>query len=79
MDTQQWYDEEGKLHRDDDLPASITSDGTMYWYNHGNLHRDNDRPAIIHPNGDMCWYNHGKRHGVTISQLVFMLVLNHGI
>ena len=34
----QWW-QYGELHRDDDLPAVIRSDGTQFWYLHGQLHR----------------------------------------
>ena len=41
-----WF-KDGKLHRDGDLPAVITSDGTRIWYRHGKRHRDGDLPAVI--------------------------------
>lgn len=43
--SEEWY-KNGKLHRDNDLPAVI--DGVnKKWYKYGKLHRDNDLPAVI--------------------------------
>lgn len=54
-----WY-KNGNLHRDDDLPALISLNGTYEsWYKNGNLHRDNDLPAIIFSNGGKKWYKNG--------------------
>ena len=55
----------GQLHRDNDLPAVIRSDGTQYWYKNGRLHRDCDLPASIYSDGThetQRWYNNGKCH-----------------
>ncbi len=51
----------GKRHREDDLPAVITSNGDKYWYINGNLHRDNGRPAVEMANGEKEWYISGCR------------------
>jgi len=51
-----------KLHRDNDLPAVIDSDGTQEWFIDGLLHRDNDQPAAIFSTGNKAWYQHGKLH-----------------
>lgn len=51
----------GKLHRDNDLPAVIRTNGDQEWYQNDQLHRDNDLPAIIQ-NGDQLWYKHGVIH-----------------
>jgi hypothetical protein len=51
-----WRDEDGKLHREGDLPAVIRNDGTRGWYKHGKVHRDGDMPAIEHPNGNRVWW-----------------------
>ena len=56
-----WF-KNGKLHRDNDLPAIIFGIGDRYWYKNGELHRDNDLPAIICENGDQFWYKNGKLH-----------------
>ena len=58
---QRWY-KNGELHRDNDLPAVILSNGTQFWYQNGKLHRDNDLPAIIYPSGHQIWYKNGKRY-----------------
>ena len=49
-----------KLHNDDG-PASIHSNGAVFYYQHGEIHRE-DGPAVIHPNGEICYYQHGKIH-----------------
>lgn len=56
------YRRNGKLHRDNDLPALLCDDTkTQGWYQDGELHRDNDRPALIMRHSqDYFW--HGKRH-----------------
>jgi len=59
--TQCWY-KNGKLHRDDDLPAMIYPVGTECWYQDGELHRNGDLPAVIHPNGTHEFYKNGHRH-----------------
>ena len=50
------------LHRENDLPAAIYSNGTRAWYKNGKVHRDNDLPAIIRPNGDQEWHREGEYH-----------------
>ncbi len=55
---QTWY-RHGKLHRDNDKPAVITTEVQKY-YQHDELHRDNDKPAVIYANGTKLWYQHGK-------------------
>jgi antitoxin component YwqK of YwqJK toxin-antitoxin module len=54
-----WY-KNGKLHRDNDLPALIYKDGDKLWYKNDKLHRDNDLPSIILINGDKFWYKNGN-------------------
>jgi hypothetical protein len=51
---QHWF-KNGKLHRDNDLPAIIWASGNLEWYKNGKLHRDNDLPAIIQ-DGSLFWY-----------------------
>jgi hypothetical protein len=54
------YFKNGKLHRDDDLPAVINVLIDRYeWYQNGKRHRNNDQPAII---DNYCteWYH--ERH-----------------
>jgi len=57
-----WKNKEGKIHRDNDLPAIILADGNQHWYKEGKCHRDNDQPAVIHPDGTQLWYKEGKCH-----------------
>lgn len=44
-----WHDENGKLHRDNDLPAVTWSNGVREWWRHGVRHRLRDQPALIVP------------------------------
>lgn len=37
------------IHRGNDLPAVIHSNGTKVWYKHRKLHRDGGMPAVIRP------------------------------
>ncbi len=48
-----------KKHRDNDLPAIISSTGTQWWFQYGKKHRDNDLPAIIRTDGKQAWYKNG--------------------
>jgi len=57
-----WYNKYGELHRAEDLPALIYSDGTKYWYKNGKQHRDGDKPATIWPCGSKYWYKNGQKH-----------------
>lgn len=61
-----WVNEEGVLHRDDDLPAVIWTNGDQFWYQNGELHRKDitgeDLPAYIGVNGDQEWYQNGDLH-----------------
>ena len=59
--SQYWY-KNGKLHRDNDLPAEITSIGSQHWYKNGQIHRDNDLPAEILSSGTQMWYKNGYIH-----------------
>ena len=52
----------GKLHRDNDLPAVEYADGTKQWWLNGELHRDNDLPAVEYADGTKAWYLNGKLH-----------------
>jgi hypothetical protein len=60
--TQYWFNNELILHRENDLPAIITPNGTKFWYINGKRHRDNDLPAIIHSDGYQAWFINGERH-----------------
>jgi hypothetical protein len=62
FETRKWYDGDGMLHRDDDLPAAV-EDGYLEWYCHGKLHRDGDLAAVVYfDNKTKMWYKHGKLH-----------------
>ena len=51
--TKRWYDEEGKLHRDDDLPAIEKANGDLpkEWYRHGVRHREGGAAVIFMDDG----------------------------
>ena len=55
-----WY-KDGKLHRDNDLPAITHTDSRKGWYQNGLLHRDGDLPAITSDNSSR-WYKDGELH-----------------
>lgn len=55
--TKIWYKND-KIHRDNDEPAIITSEGKTIWYIDGDIHRDNDLPAMV--------YSNGKKFGINI-------------
>jgi len=57
-----WYNEEGKLHRDNYLPAVDCPGVYKRWYQNGKLHRDVDEPAIIWVTGTKIWYKNDKLH-----------------
>jgi len=69
-----WYNEENKLHRENDRPAEIwyNSDSFVYireWYQNGELHRENGLPAVIwyYPDGSIykkAWYQNYQRHRI---------------
>jgi hypothetical protein len=52
----------GLLHRGNDDPAEILSNGTTRWYRHGLQHRGNDQPAEVEASGSQCWYWRGHLH-----------------
>jgi hypothetical protein len=60
--SQKWYDGDGKLHRNCDLPAWVEQDGWQAWYKHGQQHRDGDMAAEMWPDGTKWWYQHGAKH-----------------
>jgi len=53
---------DGQLHRENDLPAVIWSNGLQFWYYNDLLHRENDQPAIMHHDGSQSWYYNDKLH-----------------
>lgn len=53
----------GELHRDHDLPAIMTGDGSMLWYQRGLRHREHDKPAVIDTTQNAkFWYMDGLLH-----------------
>ena len=52
---------EGKLHREEDLPAVEYMTGGIEFYYNGHLHRIG-LPAAIYSYGNKQWWMHGKRH-----------------
>ena len=63
-----WRDQNGDIHRDNDLPARIYRDAKTgeinerHWYQNGMLHRDNDQPAIIDDDSSNLYYINGVQH-----------------
>jgi len=58
--TQRCYQND-QLHRDNDQPAIIDSDGRQEcYYQNGQLHRNNDLPALIISDGTKKWYQNGE-------------------
>jgi len=59
--SQTWY-QNGKRHRNFDLPAIIFDNGHQIWYQNGKRHRNFDLPAVIWVNGTQEWYQNGQCH-----------------
>jgi hypothetical protein len=59
--TERWFNKDHQLHRDNDLPAVIKSNGSKFWYKDGKLHRDNDLPAATYSDGRKEWFNNGVK------------------
>jgi hypothetical protein len=57
-----WRNEEGKKHRDNDLPAVITAKGSMFWYQNDKFHRNRDLPAIVYSDGTKAYWKNGERY-----------------
>ena len=55
------FDENGKLHSYNDLPAVIQPDGTKWWHKHGVLHRDNNLPSVMYSWGKKEYWENGVR------------------
>ena len=54
-----YYNFDDNLHRNNDLPAVIWSDGRQWWYQNGKRHRDNNLPASIYSHGYKEWWVNG--------------------
>lgn len=61
-----WY-VEGNLHREEDLPARISPNGSQYWYCNGKLHRVGNMPAVISFDGIKEWWFEGKIQKISYS------------
>jgi len=58
-----WYNEEGKLHRDNELPAVDSPGVYKRWYKNDKLHRE-VRPASKSNDGTKVWFQNDKRHNL---------------
>ncbi len=52
----------GKIHRENDMPAVIETDGAKYWYHAGQINRDGDKPAIVYADETKKWFQNGLLH-----------------
>ena len=59
-DGQFWKNQDGKLHREDGMPAALWFDGSKEWYVDGKWHRE-DGPAFI-CDGEERWYLNDELH-----------------
>ena len=60
-EAQRWFDNQHRLHRDNDQPAFIAN-GNLSWYRHGLEHRDNDLPSFVGEDGRRTWRHMGNPH-----------------
>jgi len=51
----------GVIHRDDDLPAVLHKNGTLFWLKDGKTHRKGG-PAVLFKDGETQWYQKNKLH-----------------
>ena len=58
LNTIRWYNEQGKLHREDG-PAVEYADGSKSWFRNGQFHRE-DGPAVEYADGRKYWYINDK-------------------
>ena len=61
---QRWYNQEGELHREGDLPAVIYEDGSQFWLQNGKFHRDEDQPAVV-TSTTQAWFKDNFRHRIS--------------
>lgn len=58
-----YYDENGQLHNDGDLPAVDVVNGNKEWWKHGVLHRDGGEPAVVNDEKRVkAWFVNGVQH-----------------
>ena len=60
--TMVWKNEDGEIHRENDMPAIIFINGDKYWCKNGLNHRDRDLPTKIFADDSRIWYKNGQRH-----------------
>ena len=58
--TKVWF-KNGFVHRGNDLPAVLFTDGGMRWCRQGKIHRGGDKPASI-MNGSKEWFLNGVNY-----------------
>ncbi len=62
-----YYDISGKLHRENDQPAIVRSDGSVEYYLDGKRHRNifdsegNRKPAIVRSDGSTEYWVNGNK------------------
>jgi hypothetical protein len=62
-----FYDENGKVHRDGDEPATLSSTGLVIYYFHGKIHRGHFNPAVIYENGRQEYWVYGEKRFETLA------------
>ena len=50
-----WRNAQGKLHRDNDLPAEIDQHGNMWWCTNGKYARVENKPTHVYIDGTLKW------------------------
>ena len=63
----EWRDDDGDLHRDNDLPASVFTNGDQEWFSHGFRHRGGGLPAVVYIDSLYVWWENGKMTGTSIN------------
>jgi len=58
-ETKEYRNSKSEFHRDNDKPAIICCDGTLYWYQNGLCHRDMERPAVVGYCGTAEYWKNG--------------------
>ena len=71
-----WYGSNGKLHRDGDMPAHITTNGLMVYCKHGKRHREFG-PAIVYSDGSVEYWIDGIPY--TKKDYIYKLNSRYGI
>lgn len=57
-----FYEFNGKIHREDDLPAIEYVDGRKEWWLFGERKRLNDKPTVVDSKGTQMWYVGDRKH-----------------